>query len=139
MNEDVKHFSMNSLCSLVEMPRRKVRFYIQTGLVDRPFGDNPRNAYYTQRHIEQLLTIRKWQQAGLSLERIKELIEGQESDVPPRPIQSGQVEVWSRMFIHDGIELNVEPERAELAPEEVRMLFQEVINAYKRVKPNREE
>jgi len=120
------------------MSRRKVRYYIQAGLVDPPFGDNPRNAYYTQHHIKQLLTIRKWQQAGLSLVRIKELISGQETDVPLRPIKSGQVEVWSRMFIHDGVELNIEPERAGLTPEEVRVLFQEIISVYKHIKSKRE-
>ena len=31
-------FSIDELCALVEMNKRKIRFYIQKGLLDRPEG-----------------------------------------------------------------------------------------------------
>jgi hypothetical protein len=64
-----KAFTLNDICVLAELPRRTVRYYIQSGLTDRPHGVG-KGAYYTQSHVEQLLLVRKWQLAGLSLERI---------------------------------------------------------------------
>jgi hypothetical protein len=56
-------YSIEDLAALTELPRRTVRFYIQQGLVARPIGEK-RAAYYTASHLEQLLTIRKWQGAN---------------------------------------------------------------------------
>ena len=64
---------MDEIAALTELPRRTVRYYIQESLVDRPDGIG-KGAYYTQHHLEQLLLIRKWQLAGLSLERISEVL-----------------------------------------------------------------
>ena len=61
-------FALDELATLADLPRRTVRYYIQIGLVDRPEGA-ARGAFYTRRHLEQLLLVRKWQLAGLSLER----------------------------------------------------------------------
>ena len=57
-NKDQK-FILDEICALVEMNKRKVRFYIQKGLVDRPEGTG-KGAFYTHVHLEQLLAIRKW-------------------------------------------------------------------------------
>ncbi len=126
MKESERIFTLDELGSLVDLPRRTIRYYIQIGLVDRPKGVG-RGARYTQRHLDQLLEIRKWQQAGLSLERIRELM-GKSDDAglvpPPRPRKKGAVEVWSHLFIGDGIELMIEPKRANLSPEQVRELSQ---------------
>jgi DNA-binding transcriptional MerR regulator len=76
MNETpAPSYSIDELAALAELPRRTVRYYIQQGLVDRPIGEK-RAAYYTATHLEQLLTIRKWQHAGLSLDRIREILAG---------------------------------------------------------------
>lgn len=98
----------------MEINKRKVRYYIQKGLVDRPEGSG-KNAFYAHRHVEQLLAIRKWKDAGLLLERIQELLgrEPQEEDAsdrlvpPPRPKKPGSVEVWSHLYIADGVELPI--------------------------------
>ena len=88
----IPSYSIDELAALVELPRRTVRYYIQQGLVDRPIGEK-RAAYYTASHLEQLLTIRKWQNAGLSLDRIREILAGPESGVlpPVRPRGPGTV------------------------------------------------
>jgi DNA-binding transcriptional MerR regulator len=122
-----ERFSFDELCALVDMPARTVRYYIQEGLVDRPEGSK-RGAFYTRTHLDQLLTIRKWQRAGLSLERIKEILAGpQEGELPPeRPRRSGDVAVWSHIHIRAGVELVIEPQAARLTPEQVRALAREV-------------
>lgn len=122
------HYSIDELATLVELPRRTVRYYVQQALVDRPIGEK-RAAYYTTRHLEQLLTIRKWQQAGLSLDRIREiLVEPASGSIPPpRPRGTGTVEVWSHLVVSDGLEITLEPGRAGMSPEQVRAFFRGVL------------
>ena len=127
-------YGFDALCALVELPPRTVRYYIQMGLVDRPDGQN-RGARYAVRHVEQLLTIKKWQAAGLSLERIRELLRGDENALPPpRPKSPGTIEVWSRLLVAPGIELHVEAGEAGLTPEQLRLLFRKLMSAYQETK-----
>lgn len=122
MNQPTVKYSLDELCTLVGLPKRTLRFYIQNGLLDRPEGAK-RGAYYLQRHLEQLLEIQKWQKAGLSLERIKELLAGPSGPLPPpRRRRPGDVEVWSHLYLGDGIELHIEPRQANLSPEQIREL-----------------
>ena len=132
-------FSLEQISTLVELPRRTVRYYIQSGLVDRPEGIG-KGAYYTDQHVEKLLMIRKWQLAGLSLKRIAELLKQQASGpLPPTPRRAGTVEVWSHLVVTDGVEVNIEPGRAGLSPEQVRVFFQQVTKIFKQIQENKEE
>lgn len=133
-------FTLDEIAALAELPRRTVRYYIQTGLVDRPVGVG-KGAHYTQRHVEQLVLVRKWQLAGLSLQRIGELLRGQDDDgpLPPTPRRPGTVEVWSHLVVADGVELAVEPGRAGLAPEQVRAFFRAVSDAYRELEDDNED
>lgn len=125
--------SFDELCSAVDLTARKVRYYIQLGVVDRPDGTT-RWATYTTRHVEQLLSIKKWQAAGLSLERIRDLLHGEPDELPPQRKKAGDIEVWSRLTIAPGIELNVEAGASGLTPEELRMFYRKVTTAYKETK-----
>jgi len=140
MKKEAKRFTIDEICALVEMNKRTVRYYIQKGLVDRPEGIG-KGAFYSHSHLEQLLAIRKWKAAGLSLERIQDILadekEGGTSDKPippPLPKREGTVEVWSHMHVGDGIELHIEPRRAGLSPEQVRALFNEVMNLAQKIR-----
>jgi DNA-binding transcriptional MerR regulator len=132
MNEDDRIFTLDQLGSLVDLPRRTVRYYIQIGLLEPPDGAG-RGAHYNAGHLDQLLEIRKWQQAGLSLERIRELLYNDSATSltpPPKPRQQGSVEVWSHVVIDDGIELIIDPKRRNLTPEQVRALATGVMDLY---------
>lgn len=139
MKKEKKEFTLDELCVLVGMNRRKIRYYIQKGLVERPKGIG-KGAYYTYSHLEQLLTVRKWKEAGLSLDRIQKLLSDDESVEsgqpvpPPRPQQPGSLEVWSRLFIADGVELHLEPQRSGLTPDQVRTLCNTVLSQYQYIK-----
>lgn len=125
-----QEFSITDICALSDLSMRTVRFYIQQGLVARPQGEK-KGAKYSKSHLDQLLSIKKWQAAGLSLERIKELMsEPDLGAVPLKPKWPGMVEVWSHMHIADGVELHVEPGRAGLSPEELREFLKAVMLAY---------
>lgn len=121
------------LCVLAGMSVRTVRYYMQLGLMDRPEGET-RAARYGARHLEQLLQIRKWSEAGLSLERIRELLHGAPPDVPARMPQPGSVEVRSHVMVADGVELSIEPGRAGLTPEQVRQLVRGIMAVYEEVR-----
>jgi DNA-binding transcriptional MerR regulator len=114
-------FGIDELCTLTGVARRTVRFYTQKGLLDPPEGER-RGAYYTRRHLEQLLLIRKWQAAGVSLDRIRRLLQGEAIELPPAP-EPGTVEVWSRVILRPGLEVHLEPGRLGLTPEQVRELL----------------
>ena len=138
MEKETQKFNLDELCTLVDLPRRTVRFYIQHGLVDRPEGAG-RGAHYTTRHVDQLLTVKKWKQAGLSLERIRELVDGEGIPVPLPAVKPGQVAVWSRVHVADGVELHIEPKRAGLSPEQLRGLVGEIMAAYERIQQEGED
>jgi len=122
----------SELCALVDMPVRTIRYYIQQGLVDRPEGET-RAARYGKRHVDQLLLIKKWTAAGLSLDRIRELLAGQDPDVPSRGKRRGHIEVVSHLHVADGVELQIEPGRAGLTPEQVRRLAQGVMDLFDQI------
>jgi DNA-binding transcriptional MerR regulator len=140
MKSQVKKYMIDELCTFVGMNKRTVRYYIQRGFVDRPEGTG-KGAFYTSTHLQQLLSIHKWKNAGLSLERIEELLSIEKSMIqsgkplpPPRLKKQGEIEVWSHQFIDNGVELHIEPNQAELSPDQVRNLFREVIKLYKTIK-----
>jgi len=138
-NKD-KNFVLDEICALVEMNKRTVRYYIQKGLVDRPEGIG-KGAFYRYTHLEQLLAIRKWKVAGLSLDRIQDILAHEKNGgtmeqpvPPPLPKIQGTVEVWSHMHVGDGIELHIEPRRSGLNPEQVRDLFKEIMSIVNKIR-----
>lgn len=127
---DSERYSLDELAALAGVTARTVRYYIAQGLVERPQGEK-RGAHYLRRHLEQLLLVRRWSDAGLSLERIRELLAGAPEDPPPRPARPGTVEVWSRVLLADGLELHIEPARAGLDSQQLRDLVREVAQLYR--------
>ena len=125
-------YPLADLCVLADLPPRTVRYYVQLGLVDRPQGET-RAARYGATQLEQLLLIKKWTAAGLSLERIRELLHGEQAPVPPRVRAVGSVEVRSHLMVADGVDLVIEPGRAGLSPEQVRRFIKGVMAVFAQV------
>lgn len=128
-----ERFSIDELSMLAGVTPRTVRYYIAEGLVDRPIGEK-RGAHYVRRHLEQLLLIRRWTDAGLSLERVRELLSGAPEDPAPRRAAPGSIEVWSRLTVADGLEIHVEPGRADLTPDQMRSLVRGISALYRQVR-----
>ena len=118
-------FSLDELCTLTDFSKRTVRYYMQLGLVDRPIGET-RSAHYLDVHLGQLLRIKKLTDAGVSLERIREVLAGEEPPVQARQRKPGSIEVKSHLFIAPGVELQISPEDADLSPEQVRELIKAI-------------
>ena len=123
------HYPLSELCVLADLPVRTVRYYIQIGLVDRPQGET-RAARYGPRHLEQLLQIKRRTAAGVSLERIRALLQGEPPPVPPRHQALGSVTVCSHLAVAAGVEVVIDPGQAGLTPEQVRTFVQGVMAAF---------
>jgi len=129
MSEPPASYTLNELCVLADLPVRTLRYYVQNGLIDRPDGET-RAARYGAKHLEQALLVRKWTAAGLSLERIRDILHGQEVAVTARPKAPGSIEVCSHLCIADGLEMVIEPTRAGMTPEQVRTFAKGVMALY---------
>ena len=126
-------FALQELCVLADMPVRTVRYYISLGLVDKPHGET-RAARYQTAHLEQLLLIKRWSAQGFGLERIRELLHTPAEDTAPaRSRRAGDITVQSHLLIADGLELVIDPSRAQLNPEQLRHLVRLVMQAHAQV------
>ena len=127
-----KTFTLDELCTLTDLTKRTVRYYMQLGLVERPIGET-RAAHYTSRHLEQLLRVKQLTEAGVSLERIREVMAGGDTPVPTRQRRPGSIEVRSHLFVAPGLEIQISPEEAGMTPEQLRAFVREVMQAAERV------
>ena len=127
-----KTFSLDELCTLTDLSKRTVRYYMQLGLVDRPIGET-RAAHYVSRHLDQLLRVKHLTDAGVSLERIGEVMAGGDTPVPIRLRRPGSIEVRSHLYVAPGLEIQISPEEAGMTPEQVRAFVREVMQAAERV------
>lgn len=125
-------FTLDQICTLAAVPKRTVRYYIQIGLLPRPEGEN-RGARYLSSHLETLLRIMQLSEAGISLDRIRDVLGGEPPIVPPRPQAFGTVEVKSHIRIAPGIEILVSPEQARATPEQIRALAGDALAAWNRI------
>lgn len=103
---------------------RAVRFYVASGLLDRPEGSGT-SATYNYRHFLQLLAIKIRQREGATLETIKKEMKEFAGDALERRVATSlapalgagadvavrqddePVPVWRRVTVADGIELHV--------------------------------
>ena len=128
-----KTFSLDELCTLTDLPKRTVRYYMQMGLVDRPIGET-RAAHYLTAHLDQLLKVKQLSDAGISLERIAEIQNGEELPVPAKPRKPGDIQVKSHIYVVPGIELQISPEEADMSPEQIRALVKAVMKTIQEIK-----
>ncbi len=128
-----KTFSIDDLCTLTDLPKRTVRYYMQMGLVDRPIGET-RAAHYLTAHLDQLLKVKQLTDAGISLERIAEIQNGEELPVPAKPRKPGDIQVRSHVHVAPGIELQISPEEADMSPEQIRALVKAVMKTIQEIK-----
>ncbi len=131
-NIGVKIYSLEQLSLLADVPKRTVRYYIQLGLIERPIGET-RAAHYVQEHLDQLLKVKQLAAAGVSLERIRDVLSGAPAPVALPKRQPGSVEVRSHVLIAPGVELQISPEEAGLSPERLRRFIRAVMNEWKAI------
>ena len=128
-------FSLQQLVELTDLPLRTIRYYIQLGLVDRPEGER-RTATYNQQHLQQLLSIKQWSDAGLSLERIRLLMTNPQQVLAhiPEPVLPGSVTVIRQITLTPGLTLNVDAHAAGVGDAELQALARAVLAAWENIK-----
>ena len=132
--ETKKRYTLKELSSLTDLSPRTIRYYIQEGLVDKPEGQF-KGAYYTDRHLRQLATIKKYKESGVSLERIAQILHEESGEaIPLAGVRPGTVEVISRIHLADGLELTVNPERTGLSQSDIRRIAKEIAALIETVK-----
>lgn len=131
-------YTLDELCDLSGLSKRTVRYYVQIGLVDRPEGET-RAARYFKRHLEQLLTVRRLVDAGLSLERIAAVLKGDPGAIPQVERKPGTVEVRAHIVVADGVEIQVESGRIGLSPEQLRRFARGVIDLFEGIRKERND
>ena len=127
-------YTLAELCELSGLSIRTARYYIQIGLVDKPEGET-RAARYGAKHLEQLLLVQKWVAAGVSLERIRDQLQGA-VELPRAARRPGSLEVKSHLLLAEGVELVIEPGAAGMSPDEVRAFAKSVMALYADMKKN---
>ncbi|MFZ3038474.1 MAG: MerR family transcriptional regulator [Polynucleobacter sp.] len=128
-----KKYTFEELCTLTGVSSRTLRYYIQIGLVDKPIGQT-RGAHYLSLHIEKILRIKQLSEAGISLERIREVLSGSPMPLPERPKKPGDISVRTHLWVGEGIEIEVSTETAGLSPEQLREFLKGVMQMYEQVK-----
>ncbi len=92
-----RSFTLDELCTLTDLPRRTVRYYVQIGLVPRPAGET-RAARYGEGHLAALLRIKQLSADGVSLERIREVLDG--ADAQPLRVTHGAIAIEALDFAY---------------------------------------
>lgn len=103
-----ERYSVGELADLGGVSRRTVRYYVQEGLLPTPLGVG-RGDHYGRGHLDRLLQIKALQEAGRSLDEIRQLIGGAGSTPPPAAVSATPLprEVWRRLSVAPGVELHV--------------------------------
>jgi DNA-binding transcriptional MerR regulator len=107
--ESTGRFSIGELADIAGVSRRTVRYYVQEGLLPSPFGVGRGNHYGTD-HLNRLLRVKTMQQAGRTLDEIRQALSGTPAAANPGP-QPPAVTArssWRRIVLAPGVELHVE-------------------------------
>lgn len=126
-------YGISDLAKLIDLPIRTIRFYLQKGLIKGPHGAG-RGAWYDSEHLEQLLKIKRWQSAGLSLERIQQLLlSANAPEMPTIQPKAGDMRVISHLYLDQGLTLMLEPAVTGISSEQLRALVPALIRTYQQV------
>ncbi|MDR0621793.1 MAG: MerR family transcriptional regulator [Deltaproteobacteria bacterium] len=112
-------FALENLCSLTDLSKRTIRYYIRLNLVPRPLGYG-RASCYVRGHLENPLKVKTLSSSGVSLDRFRELLAGGPAPVPPKTRRPGSVEVRRHPCLAPGPELTVWPDECGLSEERLR-------------------
>ena len=128
-----EQFNINQLSELTGFSVRSIRYYVQQGLLDKPEGIK-RNAFYQRHHLEQLMLIKKGQDAGYSLDRINQMIRHPETFKPTPEQQAGTLSVKTHILLAQGVELVISPDQADISAEQLRELVKQCIESIQKLK-----
>lgn len=127
-------FSLQQLVELTALPMRTIRYYIQLGLVDRPEGER-RTAHYTQQHLHQLLSIKQWTDAGVSLERVGMLLRNPVQALLNAPMLQapGSIQLIRQITLAPGLTINIDASKTAISDDQVRAMARATLEAWQQI------
>ncbi len=103
-------YGIDELADLGGVSRRTVRYYIQEGLLPTPYGVG-RGDHYGPEHLEALLGIKALQEAGKTLEEIRQPAPARRAASVPPPATKPAIVDWRRVHLAPGVELHISSEQ----------------------------
>jgi DNA-binding transcriptional MerR regulator len=103
-------FAIGDLARLAGVSRRTVRYYVQEGLIPQPLGVG-RGDHYSQEHLDQILRVKALQEAGRTLDEIRQGSSRNAAAVAEmsRPDEAHLISrsLWRRLELAPGVELQI--------------------------------
>jgi len=99
-------YAIGELADLGGISRRTVRYYVQEGLLPPPRGLG-RGNHYGREHLDRLLQVKALQEAGRSLDEIRQLLEQRPAASAPLLAPPLPRSMWRRIAVAPGVELHV--------------------------------
>lgn len=109
---DEPRYAIGDLADLGGVSRRTVRYYVQQELLPAPLGVG-RGNHYSRKHLDQLLRVKALQEAGRSLDEIRQTLNGRQRQQAARDDETAEREVplertlWRRIAVSPGVELHI--------------------------------
>jgi DNA-binding transcriptional MerR regulator len=102
-------YAIGELADLGGISRRTVRYYVQEDLLPAPLGVG-RGRHYGREHLDRLLQVKALQEAGRTLDEIRQVLAGNQSPDAIGTRSSAEPlprTVWRRVELAPGVELHV--------------------------------
>lgn len=134
-NTELASYGIEELARLTGLTRRTIRYYVQIGLLQAPFGKK-RAAYYGAEHLERLLKIRRLTANHVPLEEIaaslKEDFESLDQCSVAGP-RLGEVNVCSHVNLGAGLTLVIDPNLTHMKVDAIRELASGIVTLVKEI------
>jgi DNA-binding transcriptional MerR regulator len=101
-------YAIGDLARLAGVSRRTVRYYVQEGLIAAPLGVG-RGNHYSAEHLDQILRVKAMQEAGRTLDEIRNAGKAPRRSASAHVAGHSQIErsLWRRLTLAPGVELHV--------------------------------
>lgn len=113
-----RKYTIEELCEITGYTRRTIRYYIQEGLIDPPAGRG-RGGFYFDSQLNKLLQIKSFQDKGLKLAVIHEILKKGEE-----PELLNLRELWIKYPIEQGIEIHISRDLEEKDSKKIKKIIQ---------------
>ncbi|MCY4324910.1 MAG: helix-turn-helix domain-containing protein [Betaproteobacteria bacterium] len=127
---DERRFSAEELSAITGLARRTIRYYVQEELIEKPIGEK-NAAYYTDRHLADLLLVKEKAASGYKLSGIRTILARRRQE-PQAAASAPSQQVWAHLDLSADIKLLINPASACVStpPQDLRAFINGVFRLY---------